>query len=575
MTGLTLSYRQMAGLLDFLSAGMVLLSPDRQILHLNRTAEMLTDWPADEAVGRRCGDILGGYLCDGDCLFERAVASASPALTKSLSPPADGREADSLTKIVSPVYGADGHAVACLEIFQDVSAFSELIDRLGDESRKMREILDLLDIGVITCDRGGHVTFFNAMAEAVTGLRRQDLLGKPCRGMFNEDFCPKPSRAGPQNGEPDAREVQLVTREGRRIPVKAKYLPLRTSGGGPAGMLTTFTDLSLVYQYRNAIEDRSTFFNMISSDPKMQRIVDMMPAIAGTDTTVLIEGPTGAGKDLLAKVIHTISPRAEKPLVKVNCAALPDNLLESEMFGYAKGAFTGADRDKPGRFQDADGGTLFLDEIGDLPLALQAKLLRVLEDREFYPLGSRKPCRVDVRIVSATNRDLKTLVAEKRFREDLYYRLNVMRIELPPLRERPSDLPLLIDHILKKLCALKNVTVNTITEAAMAVLLNHDYPGNIRELENILEHALIVSRGSVIDLCHLPVSLQHPEPPPAAPPSPPPPSMPSKAERTQRERRRILAALEAHEGHRGLTAASLGMDRSTLWRKMKRLGIQA
>lgn len=571
MTSLTFSYQQIASWFDFLSAGVVVISQDREILHVNRTAEMLADCSEADVVGKSCMDALGGYLCNGDCLFEKAVSTGARTLSGTLPSGPGGSINGNLTKIVSPVYDASGRVTACLEIFQDISAFSELIERLGDESRKMREILDLLDIGVFTCDRGGHITFFNAMAEHITGFKRSDLLGKPCKSVFSTKFCAPLRKTDAPDTKSESGEVQLVTREGQKIPVRAKYLPLRSAAGAPAGMMTTFTDLSLEYQYRSAIRDRSTFYDMVSSDPKMQRIVDMLPAIAETDTTVLIEGPTGAGKDLLAKVIHTASPRAERPLVKVNCAALPDSLLESEMFGYVKGAFTGADRDKPGRFQEADGGTILLDEIGDMPLALQAKLLRVLEDREFYPLGGRKPCRVDVRILSATNRNLKTLVAARQFREDLYYRLNVMRIELPPLKERRADIPLLIEHILKRLCLLRGTRIDTITEAAMAVLLDYDYPGNIRELENVLEHALILCRGQVIEKFHLPAAIQQQRPASAPPETP----APSRDRRRDQERRRILAALEAHDWHKGRTASSLNMDRTTLWRKMKRYDIHA
>jgi transcriptional regulator with PAS, ATPase and Fis domain len=270
----------------------------------------------------------------------------------------------------------------------------------------------------------------------------------------------------------------------------------------------------------------------------------------------------------LAKVIHSSSSRAAKPLVKVNCAAIPENLIESEFFGYVKGAFTGAERDKPGRFSDADGGTIFLDEIGDLPLSLQAKLLRVLEDKAFYPLGARHTCQVDVRIVSATNRRLKDLVDRGLFRQDLFYRLNVMRIELPPLQARRGDLPLLIRHIVRSLCAARAVSLPAISKTAMQILLNYNYPGNVRELENILEHALIICREAIIQPEHLPDYVRQLQPVAVSPNR-----TDSSAERHDGEHRRILAALEKSDGHRRKTAQELGIERTTLWRKMKKYGI--
>jgi transcriptional regulator with PAS, ATPase and Fis domain len=285
--------------------------------------------------------------------------------------------------------------------------------------------------------------------------------------------------------------------------------------------------------------------------------------VAKTDATVLIEGPTGTGKDVLAKVIHAASRRSEKPLVKVNCAAIPDTLLESEMFGYVKGAFTGAAQDRIGRFQAADGGTIFLDEIGDLPLALQAKLLRVIEEKVFFRLGTSQTTKVDVRIISASNQRLEQLVARKRFREDLYYRLNVFRIELPSLKDRPADLPLLISHIMRRLCTSKSTPPPEISENAMQVLLNYPYPGNIRELENILEHALILCSESALRRKHLPDYLR--QRPQAAG------ARSGKAEVSDSsERTRIMAELRRHNGSRSLAARSLGMDRSTLWRKLKK-----
>jgi len=361
----------------------------------------------------------------------------------------------------------------------------------------------------------------------------------------------------------------MTTKTGETIPIRATYMAMRNEKGTVVGGLATFHDLTLVRQLNQAISERYTFQDMIGKDPAMQQIFATVSVVGATDATVLIEGSTGTGKDLLAKVIHSISRRANRQMVKVNCAAIPDNLLESEMFGYIKGAFTGADRDKPGRFNEADGGTIFLDEIGDLPLSLQAKLLRVLEDKEFYPLGSRHTRKVDVRILSATNQDLANLVANRLFREDLYYRLNVFRIQLPDVRDRRVDLPLLIHHILRKLCAARDNRRLAISEETMELLLNYDYPGNVRELENILEHALIICRDDVIEPRHLPDFLQRRSDYRRQPPSVPA----DKDSAAKQEADMLRRTLRKHNWHRQKAARELGIDRTTLWRRMKKYNL--
>ena len=397
--------------------------------------------------------------------------------------------------------------VGCLTILQDHAPIADLVNRIHHEERSLKLILDNLEVGIFTVDRGGVVTFFNTAAEKISGFSRQEVLGRPCAAIFRGgspaewDLLRETIASGsPRSGI----ESRILTREGVAIPIRVTYLPLRNEKGIAVGGVATFSDLTLVHQLSQAIQDRYTFHDMVGKSPAMQRIFENVQVVAKTDATVLIEGPTGTGKDVLAKVIHAASRRSEKPLVKVNCAAIPDTLLESEMFGYVKGAFTGAVQDRIGRFQSADGGTIFLDEIGDLPLALQAKLLRVIEEKVFFRLGTSQTSKVDVRIISASNQHLERLVARKRFREDLYYRLNVFRIEMPSLKDRPADLPLLISHILRRLCTSKSIPPPEISENAMQVLLNYPYPGNIRELENILEHALILCAESTLRRKHLP-----------------------------------------------------------------------
>ncbi len=563
-------YEQLWALLGDLRIGVFTVDANRKITSFNHAAELLTGYNEEEVVGKYCYQVFGNELCYGECKYHEAVLAEQKSLSFDVEISDRQDEKRTITKIVTPLYDLHSKPMGCIEIFQDHSTFEELINRIRYDERRLKIILDNLDIGVFTVTRGGHVTFFNTQAEAISGYDRKDLLGKPCSiilGEGNEDGFSLLKKSIEDEKPRSNRKGILTTKDGRTIPIRANYMALRNEQGRIVGGLATIQDLSLLYQLNRAITNRYTFADMIGKSPSMQKIFEILPVVSDSEATVLIEGPTGTGKDLLAKVIHNASKRAKKPMVKVNCAALPDNLLESEMFGYVKGAFTGADRDKPGRFQEADKGTIFLDEIGDLPLSLQAKLLRVLEDREFYPLGSRKTTKVDVRIITATNQDLERLVEEKRFREDLFYRLNVIRLELPPLKERRGDIPLLIEHILKRLSAVKEAQINKISEDAMEVLLNYDYPGNIRELENVLEHALTICQEKIIERRHLPLSLQRGITT-KGPSEQPVEDLDALSQYS--EKYRIVEMLKRHNWHRGKTAQELDMDRTTLWRKMKK-----
>jgi len=563
-------YEQLWALLGDLHVGVFTVNSGRKITSFNRAAELLTGYNEKDVIGKYCYHVFGDDSCSGECKFHEAVEAGQKSLSFDVAITDRHHDKRIITKIVTPLYDINHELTGCIEIFQDQSAFKELINRIRYDERQRKIILDNLDIGIFTVTRGGHITFFNTLAESISGYNRKDVLGKPCSIIFGEKPTDdvSPLQRSISDGKSRSNKTDLmITSDGHSIPIRANYMALRNEQGRIVGGLATIQDLSLIHQLNRAIRNSYTFADMIGKAPSMQKIFEIVPVVADSEATVLIEGPTGTGKDLLAKVIHNVSKRAKKPMVKVNCAALPDNLLESEMFGYVKGAFTGADRDKPGRFQEADGGTIFLDEIGDLPLSLQAKLLRVLEDKEFYPLGGRKTTRVDVRIIAATNQGLERLVEEKELREDLFYRLNVIRVELPPLKERRGDIPLLIEHIMKRLNAVKETPINKISEEAMEVLLNYDYPGNIRELENILEHALIICQDKVIERRHLPLSLQRKALPAVSPETP----VSEVAPLGQfSEKQRIIEVLKHNNWHRGKTARELNMDRTTLWRKMKK-----
>jgi PAS domain S-box-containing protein len=540
---------QFSLLLENLGIGVFTVDVERRITSFNETVQQLTGLKEDEVIGKKCYEVFFSDLCHGQCMYSEAVKASGKPLAFDIEIQDESGGRRHITKLVSPLLSSDGEVTGCIEILQDSSAYSELLDRIRYDEHRLKLILDNLDIGVFTVNRGGHITSFNSMAETITAYGRQEILGQHHAKLTG---CDRPGETcslaeSISSGKTLANlHRRLFTKDGRNLPIRANFMALRNEAGETIGGLETFQDLSLIQQLNRAISNKYTFADMIGKDGVMQQIFEILPVVAESEANVLVEGPTGTGKDLLAKIIHNASRRKDKPFVKVNCAALPDNLLESEMFGYVKGAFTGADRDKPGRFQEADGGSIFLDEIGDMPLSLQAKLLRVLEDKEFYPLGGRELCRVDVRIIAATNQ------------------------ELPPLKERRGDLPLLISNFLKKYNITKGAAASRIAEDAMEILLNYQYPGNIRELENIIEHACVLCQGEVIERRHLPLYVQtssgHREGETI--------SRPDVVEaRDQRERELIVEVLKEHRWHRQKAAQTLGMDRTTLWRKMKKYNI--
>jgi PAS domain S-box-containing protein len=571
LLGDSISCGQWLQILDELSIGAFTVDIRRKVSAMNYNAQTLIGLKDTEAIGRDCREVFLGVPCLAKCPFR---IPGDPQTTEPVMLlKGDNDSTHLVTRMAASVYGPDRQIVGCLTILQDHSPIADLIDRIQHEERSFKMILDNLDVGVFTVDRGGRITFFNTEAEKISGYDRRQVLGQPYADIFEgtkaQEVCLLKDTIV-DGVSRSSRDGKMSTHDGVIIPIRANYMALRNDKGTVVGGLTTFHDLTLVHQFKQAMRDRYTFHDLLGKDPAMQKVFAMVSVVAPTDATILIEGSTGTGKDLLAKVIHTASRRADKAFVKVNCAAIPDTLLESEMFGYVKGAFTGAEKDKTGRFQEADGGTILLDEIGDLPLPLQAKLLRVLEDKEFYRLGSPHTIKVNVRIISATNRNLEGLVKKRLFREDLFYRLNVFRIELPDLRDRQNDLPILVGHILRRLCATKDFRLPEVSEKVMEILLNYHYPGNVRELENILEHALIICKEDTIQPRHLPEYLQIRQ---AARKFPLPPRLKHVDDLENREKEKIIGMLRQNNWNRSNAARALNMDRTTLWRKIKKYGI--
>jgi PAS domain S-box-containing protein len=416
-------------------------------------------------------------------------------------------------------------------------------------------ILDSVADGVFTVDGEFRVTSFNRAAEEITGVPREEALGRPCCEVFRASICEARCalKETMHTGRPVVnRSVYILRADGERVPISVSTALLKDRQGAVLGGVETFRDLRLVEQLRAEIAGRYTFADILSKNREMQRLFAILPQVAESDSTVLIEGESGTGKELFARAIHNLSPRRDNPLVTINCGALPDTLLESELFGYKAGAFTDARKDKPGRFALADRGTIFLDEIGDVSPALQVRLLRVLEEKTFEPLGGTASVKANVRVVTASNRRLADLVKAGTFREDLYYRVNVVKLTLPPLRQRKEDI------------RLREKDITGVSPEVLQILMSHEYPGNVRELENIIEHAFILCPGGLIRPAHLPESLR---------PSESAPRAGDIQNLREIEARFLYEALRQHQWNRLATAKALGIHKTTLWRKMKQLGI--
>ncbi|NQT25558.1 sigma 54-interacting transcriptional regulator [candidate division KSB1 bacterium] len=429
-------------------------------------------------------------------------------------------------------------------------------------------ILESVSDGVFTVDKKWCITSFNRAAEEITGVSREEAIGKQCCEVFRSNMCEMNCalRRTMKSGIPYVdSSTYIVNFEKRRIPVTVCTSLLKDVKGIIIGGVETFRDMSMVEELRRELDERYQVGDIISRSKSMRKIIKILPKIANNDSTILIQGETGTGKELIAQAIHGLSPRKEKPFMAINCGALPDTLLESELFGYKAGAFTDAKKDKPGLLALAEGGTIFLDEIGDVSSAFQVRLLRVLQERTFTPLGGTKPVKIDIRVVAASNKNIDQLVKDGTFRQDLFYRINVMQLEIPPLRDRKEDIPSLVTYFINKFNKLQRKVVSGISHEVLESLMSYEYPGNVRELENIIEHAFILCPKGQIELHCLPDIV----------------SQSSDLETSQSiddvkksvEAKLIISALKRHNYNRLEAARDLGMHKSTLFRKIKTLGI--
>ena len=547
-------------IINSVADGVLTVNEQGMITFFNTAAEKITGWKSQEVIGEMCSELLMSNPRREECPLTVCMAEKRSILNEDLF--MLGRDGFSIPISASsaPFLDHRGKVVGGVETFRD------------NTSRLQHAvILDSIADGVFTVDRDWHITSFNHAAELITGWTRDKALGKTCSEVFHSSICGRNCAIAESlyTGKPVAnRSITIKNLWERHVAISISAAPLVDQDGNVIGGVETFRDLSVEVGLRHRLLKTFSFNQIISKNEVMQRLFQILPDIARSESTVLILGESGTGKELIARAIYSESSRDEFPFVVVNCGAIPETLLESELFGYKAGAFTDAKKDRIGRFAAAEGGTLFLDEIGDIPMSLQVKLLRVLQQKVYEPLGSNTSIKANVRIIAATNRDLKQLVAEGRFREDLYYRLNVVDIHLPPLRERIEDIPLLVDHIIQRLRIEKQKDIVGVDDEVTAVLVKHQFPGNIRELENILEYAFILCPGGYIRVQHLPDVLSRQ-------------TSTRSGVSTEKEgmtletieKQAIIEALDRHKGKKMKTCRELGISKDTLRRKLTSYGL--
>ena len=556
---------------DQMAQGMMLLDLERRVLALNRSAQEFLGTSEKRAKGRQCWDVTGFSLCVEQCPFREVVTTGEGHKTLGFGC-LPGQPNSSLCLDLHPMRDAQGTVTAVMESFRDASLVKDLADRLEQEQNlltlemdRSRTVINSIADGIYTVDLDMRVTGFSRSAEKMTGYREAEVLGKRCSDVLHTSVCDTdcPLKWTLKHHKPVQNcTANLIAKDGLRIPAFLSSDLLRDATGDVCGCIGIIRDRSEVEALKAKLHSEYSFSDFVGKSKAMVEIFEKIRTVAATDATVLIQGESGTGKEIMARAIHYRSSRKGGPFVRVNCASLAESLLESELFGHEKGAFTGAHKDKPGRFELADGGTIFLDEIGDTSLALQAKLLRVLQEKEYERVGGIQTRKADVRVIAATNKNLLREIDKGNFREDLYYRLCVVPLHLPPLRERREDIPLLVENFVQKFNA-RGERLFEVSSRAMAMLMAYDWPGNVRELENAVEHAYVTSNTGRVERQFLPASLHR-----AIAGRQPVPGDGKDA-----EEQRILRVLQTQRWCKNEAARELGMSRTTLWRKMKQMGL--
>lgn len=555
-------------LFEQLPQAALLLDLQGLILAANAQACRLLQAEEGALVGRHADEATGFSVLGQSCPLEEVVLKQGIRRQVEL----EGRESGlPLVIELTPLLDDRGSCRALLESFREAPVIHELAARLERkqailqaETERSRALVNSIADGIYTVDTEMRITAFSRSLERMTGYREEEVLGARCRDVLQTNVCDTdcPLRWTLDNEKPIQNcRATLASREGASIPAFISSELLRDSDGLVSGCIGIVRDRSEVEQLKQRLGDSLSFSDFVGKSKAMVELFELADNVASTDATVLIQGESGTGKEIMARAIHYRSERRKRPFIRVNCAALTDSLLESELFGHEKGAFTGAIRDKPGRFELADGGTLFLDEIGDTSVALQAKLLRALQEREFERVGGVKTLKSDVRVIAATNKELRQEVEKGNFREDLYYRLCVVPLHLPPLRARKEDIPLLVEAFIEKFNA-REERIQEVSTRAMALIMEYDWPGNVRELENAVEHAYVTSTSGRIERRFLPAALKGSAG-----------TLESEAGPLEGESGELLRVLNQCRWQKSLAAEQLGISRTTLWRRMKDAGL--
>ncbi|MDZ7764781.1 MAG: sigma 54-interacting transcriptional regulator [Melioribacteraceae bacterium] len=556
--------------------GIAVIGKECNIVVFNEAASRITGYSEDDVVGEDCG-ILFDEKSDGMNFLKESIKDNRAFTNLAFNIKTKKESEKNVLASITPIVRNE-KVISAVLVFRDTKEMLNLAEDLEEKTTELVDQKNKLDAifnsnieGTFTIDDEWNVTSFNAAAEKVTGFKENEAIGKKCWEIFNSAICRNGCHMEQtmKKGKPTiGNELEIMNKTGRKVPIRVNSAILRNNKNEKIGAVETFLDVSEIKNLSEHLDERFKYENIVGKNKEIKQIITVLESVAQTDSSVLITGESGTGKELAARAIHLNSIRRTGTFAAVNCSAFAESLIESELFGHEKGAFTGAVKTKVGRFELANGGTLFLDEIGDLSSTVQTKLLRVLETREIERVGSNKSIKIDTRIIAATNKNLEGEIEAARFREDLYYRINVMNIHLPPLRERKDDLPILVSHFIENFNEKFNRNIKHFSSSAFDILMDYNWPGNIRELENVIEHCFVLCSSDVIQIEHLPKRFRegdfH---------SSTSYSSNKLSHIKDAERNIIINTLKKHNGSKSKTAEELNIHPTTLWRKMRKLNI--